>query len=134
MSLFKRIFSAKETTKKDEASATASKWLKLNNIEQVDILKKISEEKLVVIFKHSTRCGISSMVWNRFQNNEYLAREDVHFFYLDLLSYRDISTAIAQEFQVLHQSPQLLILKNNEVVHHSSHSAVNASVLANFLD
>lgn len=135
MSFLNRLFSGKNEPKTPtNEEQKASPWLTITKLEQIDYLKELSKQNLVVIFKHSTRCGISSMVWNRFQNNEYLEREDVNFFYLDLLSYRDISTKIAHEFQVLHQSPQLIILKNQNLVYHSSHSAINPSVLEQFLD
>lgn len=135
MSFLNRLFSRKNEPKTPtNEEQKVSPWLTITKHEQIDYLKELSKQNLVVIFKHSTRCGISSMVWNRFQNNKYLEREDVKFFYLDLLSYRDISTEIAHEFQVLHQSPQLIILKNQNLVHHSSHSAINPSVLEQFLD
>lgn len=130
MSFLNRLFSGKNEPKTPtNEEQKASPWLTVTKLEQIDYLKELSKQNLVVIFKHSTRCGISSMVWNRFQNNEYLEREDVNFFYLDLLSYRDISTKIAHEFQVLHQSPQLLVIKDGEAIHHASHSAIDASVL-----
>jgi bacillithiol system protein YtxJ len=42
-------------------------------------------------------------------------------YYLDLLNYRDISDEIGAQFQVMHQSPQLLIIKNEIAVAHASH-------------
>jgi len=130
MSFLNRLFSGKNEPKTPtNEEPKASPWLTITKHEQIDYLKELSKQNLVVIFKHSTRCGISSMVWNRFQNNEYLEHEEVKFFYLDLLSYRDISTEIAHEFQVLHQSPQLLVIKDGEAIHHASHSAIDASVL-----
>ena len=135
MSFLNRFFSGKDQSKTPtNEEPKASPWLTITKLEQIDYLKELSKQNLVVIFKHSTRCGISSMVWNRFQNNEYLEHEEVKFFYLDLLSYRDISNEIAYEFQVLHQSPQLIILKNQEVVHHSSHAAIDAGVLKELIE
>jgi len=50
---------------------------------------------------------------------EFNSRADFHF--LDLLSFRDVSNEVASRFQVLHQSPQLILLKNENVVAHDSH-------------
>jgi len=133
MGLFKNLFSAKnEASESSEKSANLN-WYKLTKVEQLSNLKKISNDKLVVLFKHSTRCGISRMVWNQFQSSADFPADQVELFYLDLLSYRDISDAVAQEFQVLHQSPQLIILQHGQVVHHASHSAIVPSSVNQFL-
>ena len=135
MSFLNRFFSGKDQSKTStNEQQKSSPWFTITKPEQINYLKELSAKNLVVIFKHSTRCGISSMVWNRFQNNAYLEHEDIKFFYLDLLSYRDISNEIANEFQVLHQSPQLIILRNQEVVHHSSHAAIDAGVLNELIE
>ncbi len=133
MSFLNRFFSGKDQSKTStNEQQKPSPWFTITKPEQINYLKELSKQNLVVIFKHSTRCGISSMVWNRFQKNKYLEHEDVKFFYIDLLSYRDISTEIAHEFQVLHQSPQLLIIKEGKAVYHASHSAIDASVIEEF--
>jgi bacillithiol system protein YtxJ len=88
-------------------------------------LTALSLEKPVFIFKHSTRCGISRSVFKQFEN-EYDLDTEVDPYYLDLLEFRPISTAIAIQFSVEHQSPQLIVLKNGLVVHHASHSDIDA--------
>lgn len=133
MGLFKNLFSSNSESKEKLQNKPSLDWYKLTKVEQLDSLKQISNEKLVVIFKHSTRCGISRMVWNQFQASADFPKEQVELFYLDLLSYRDVSDAITQEFQVLHQSPQLILLQHEEVVHHASHSAIVPSVINQFL-
>ncbi|GGE06995.1 bacillithiol system redox-active protein YtxJ [Psychroflexus salis] len=134
MGLFKNLFSTKSETNENSNQSNATNWFKLTKADQLSSLKQISNKKLVVIFKHSTRCGISRMVWNQFQASADFPKDEVELFYLDLLSYREVSDAIAQEFQVLHQSPQLIILKHEEVVHHASHSAITVSSIHSFLN
>jgi bacillithiol system protein YtxJ len=56
---------------------------------------------------------------------------DLH--YLDLLNYRDVSNEVGYKFQVMHQSPQLLVLRNGVVVAHASHGAINEMDLARFV-
>ena len=133
MGLFKNLFSSNNESKEKPQNKPNLDWYKLTKVDQLVNLKQISNEKLVLIFKHSTRCGISRMVWNQFQASADFPKDQVELFYLDLLSYRDVSDAIAQEFQVLHQSPQLIILQHEEVVHHSSHSAIFPSAVEQFL-
>lgn len=133
MGLFKNLFSSSNESKEIPKNKFKLDWFKLTKVEQLDNLKQISNEKLVVIFKHSTRCGISRMVWNQFQASADFPKEQVELFYLDLLIYREVSDAITQEFQVLHQSPQLILLQHEEVVHHASHSAIVPSSVNSFL-
>ena len=97
------------------------KWIPLTTIEQLETIKNQAKNEPVAIFKHSTRCGISSMVIKRFENSFDEDLKDLKVYYLDLLNYRDISNEIASQFDVVHQSPQLLVIKKGEVVTHASH-------------
>jgi bacillithiol system protein YtxJ len=54
-------------------------------------------------------------------------------YYLDLLSYRDVSVKVDPKFQVMHQSPQLLVLRNGVMVDHDSYGAINQMDLIRFL-
>jgi bacillithiol system protein YtxJ len=101
-------------------------WKKLDNISQITQIREESKEKPVLIFKHSTRCSISSMAWSRIERswqNEDSERFSPYF--LDLISYRDISNAIAEEFKVEHASPQVIVIKNGEAVYDNSHMGIN---------
>lgn len=109
-------------------------WKNLESIEQLEKLIDSSNEKTVVVFKHSTTCSISSMALNRLQrgwNEEEM--KPVDFYYLDLLSYRDISNEIAEKLQVTHQSPQLIIIKNGKATFHTSHMGVSYEELKSHL-
>lgn len=102
-------------------------WVELNDVSQLEEIEKESEEKHIVILKHSTRCGVSRMVLRMFES-DYDLPEDapVKLYFLDLISFREVSNAVAEKFGVRHESPQLIILKNREVVHHSSHQSISA--------
>lgn len=104
-------------------------WIALKTIEQLDEIVENSKTKTQLIFKHSTRCGISRMVINQFKKDYKLSENDADLYYLDLLSFRSISNAVAEKFQIRHESPQLLIIKNGEVVAHDSHSGINRLAL-----
>jgi bacillithiol system protein YtxJ len=133
MGFFDKLFNIKTTQQEETTSKSNFTWRQLEDISQLDAVEQLSEEKLVVIFKHSVSCGISNMVWHQFQNNIDFTNEHIEMLYLDLLANRDISNEITRRFRVLHQSPQILVIKNREVIHHASHSAIRISNIKQLL-
>lgn len=129
MGLFNKMFSSSDQPKEEDATP----WIELNKMEQLDEIAERSKTKTQVIFKHSTRCGISRMVISQFKKDYQLSENEVDLYYLDLLNHREISNAIADKFQVMHQSPQLLVIKNGTVVAHESHSGINNLELVKFV-
>jgi len=109
-----------------KSSANAIDWTVLNRIEDLNQLLEDSNDKPIMIFKHSTRCSISSMAKSRLENDWDL-QEEVTPVYLDLISYREISNEIADRLKVMHQSPQIILVKNGLVVHHASHNQISVS-------
>jgi len=83
---------------------------------------KESEERPVVIFKHSTTCGISAHKFFDMENDWNATPEEIGFYYLDLLAFRPMSNLVAQELGVMHQSPQIIVLKDRKPVAHTSHA------------
>jgi bacillithiol system protein YtxJ len=129
MGLFNKLFSSSsDTTEKKELP-----WISLSSMIQLEEIQRKSATKTQIIFKHSTRCGISRMVMNQFIKSYDFIESDFDLYYLDLLSYRDISNKIAETFQVYHQSPQLLIIKNGITIAHESHGNINALNLQQFI-
>ena len=108
-------------------------WIPLNDIQQLQYIAEKSKTKTQVVFKHSTRCGISRMVMNQFVESYDLNENDLDLYYLDLLSYRDVSNEVGYTFQVMHESPQLLVIKNGVTVAHASHGAINTVDLQKFV-
>jgi bacillithiol system protein YtxJ len=101
-------------------------WKELTETDQLNAILTDSNLKTQVIFKHSTRCSISSMAFQRLKAGwANQNQENVDFYYLDLLQYRSVSNAIESEFKVTHQSPQIIVVNNQEVTHHASHNAVS---------
>jgi bacillithiol system protein YtxJ len=86
-----------------------------------------------LIFKHSTRCSISRYVLSDFIAHFTYSSDEFMAHYLDLLNYREISSQIAEQFVVTHQSPQLLVVKNGKVVANASHEGINDLQLSTFL-
>ena len=106
-------------------------WIPLQEMSQLDEIVTRSYQHPQVIFKHSTRCSISSMALNRLEREDAPLGTD--FYYLDLLAYRMISSAIAERFQVHHESPQIIVIKNGEVVYDESHMAIQMQEIASQL-
>jgi bacillithiol system protein YtxJ len=97
-------------------------WISLTTEEQLSQIKEKSITVPQVIFKHSTRCSISSMVLDRLERSS--TPESIDFYYLDLIANRNISNKIAEVFNVYHESPQILIIKNGECIYDESHMGI----------
>lgn len=113
------------------ASVTHFPWIQLTNLAQLDEIVALSETQPVLIFKHSTRCSISSFALNTFQR-EWDKEQNVACYYLDLLQFREISDAIAERFGVVHQSPQVILLQNGKVIHDASHQSIDAEQISSY--
>ena len=128
MGLINKLFGGSTEPKEEKVLP----WIALSELGQLDAISEKSKTKTQVIFKHSTRCGISRMVMNQFVNDYNLTENDLDLYYLDLLNYRDVSNEVGFKFQVIHQSPQLLVIKNGIAVAHDSHGAINEIDLSRF--
>ncbi|MFY7839516.1 MAG: bacillithiol system redox-active protein YtxJ [Lacibacter sp.] len=98
-------------------------WTHLRSNEELEQLIHLSTQQPQIIFKHSTRCSISSVAKNRLEKAG--APDNAGFHYLDLLNYRPISNAIAEKFAVEHESPQILIIKDGKCVYSESHMGID---------
>lgn len=97
-------------------------WKDLNDAAQLSAILEESQHRPVVLFKHSTRCSISSMAKNRLERAGL--PEGISFYLLDLIRFRPISNQIAADFGVLHQSPQVLLIRDGKCVYDESHGAI----------
>jgi len=130
MSLF-GLFGSKNTSEVKEERVIP--WNQLTSLDQLAKIEDESKEIPVAIFKHSTRCGISRMVMNQFEKNYDIDASKMKLYYLDLLRNRDVSDEVGYKFQVMHQSPQLLVIKNGVAVSHESHHSIEAAHLRDYI-
>ena len=100
-------------------------WKDLTSIEELNSAISASNDTLVILFKHSTRCSISRMALKMIEIGWDKSLEAVDAYYLDLLNYRDVSGAITKQLDIEHQSPQMLVLKGGVVLGVSNHSEIN---------
>lgn len=98
-------------------------WKVLDDERQLDDITRQSAVKPQLIFKHSTRCSISSVAKGRLDRSQ--PTEEVDCYYLDLIRYRNISNRVSELFMVEHESPQVLLIKNGQCVYNESHMAIN---------
>jgi bacillithiol system protein YtxJ len=125
MSVFNYIFGKSGNQNSSESKIN---WIPLTFMGQLDEIVAFSNQKPVVIFKHSTRCSVSRMALKQFES-EYDLGDTVDVYFLNLLEHRDISNEIASRFGVYHQSPQLLLIKDGKSVYDVSHSDIDAGEL-----
>jgi bacillithiol system protein YtxJ len=128
MSFIKNIFG--NSTQNQSVSKVG--WRQLTNLGQLNEIGEVSTEKAVLIFKHSTRCSVSRMVLKQFENEFDLQGKIVPYF-LDLLQHREISNTIASDYEVQHQSPQVIIIKDGKAVYNASHERIDTKQLEQFI-
>ncbi|HWR94877.1 MAG TPA: bacillithiol system redox-active protein YtxJ [Flavobacterium sp.] len=129
MGILNSIFGKSESNNEIELKLN---WKRLEKLEQLDSIPQLSNEKPILIFKHSTRCVISKMALKQFEN-EFNFGDRVEVYFLDLLNYREISNEIASRFDVYHQSPQLILIQNGKAIYDASHQEISANKLEVFL-
>ena len=98
-------------------------WKHIKSTEDLEQLDKNSFEAPVLLYKHSTRCSISSAALSRIERKWHDKVPEAWF--LDLITHRDISDAIATRYGIQHESPQLLLISKGVCIKHQSHMEVN---------
>lgn len=98
-------------------------WTTLDSADQVQAIK--GNPGYSLIFKHSTRCSISMMAKRRFEMDMDKLPAEMTLYFLDLIRYRELSNLVAEDFQVYHESPQMLVIKNGECILDQSHGAIS---------
>jgi len=101
-------------------------WIQLTNEQELNDIKDLSNSQPVLIFKHSTRCSISSTALNRLERSwKDEEVKNIKPYLLDLLSFRSVSNNITDQFKIPHESPQILLIRNGQCVYSASHLSIN---------
>lgn len=107
-------------------------WNKLETEEGLDQLIELSNEQPIMVFKHSTRCSISSMALSRLERSWSDGNsEKVTPYYLDLIANRSVSNKLSELSHVMHESPQVIVLKGGKAVYNASHMSINTDDIVN---
>lgn len=128
MSIFNNLFGNTE-----QGNVSKIEWRKVTDLGQLNEMTELSFEKPVLIFKHSTRCSISRFALKQFENGYDFSNEELQPYFLDLLEYRSISNEVASRFDVFHQSPQILIIKDGKSIYDESHDSISVSGVKSIL-
>jgi len=128
MGLLKSLFRSRN----EDNNVNIIEWKNLEIITDIDGIIGQSESNTIVIFKHSTRCGISSSVLRRFEKQANPLPDQTIFYLLNVIQHRNISNEISQRFSIHHESPQLMIIKQRKVIAHDSHYEILNIDLSNY--
>ncbi len=113
---------------------TIMNWTKLTDHAQLDTIDAASTAKPILIFKHSTRCSISSTALARMERGWTPELSATHtVYYLDLLAHRHLSNTISQRYELEHESPQVLVIREGKCVYSVSHLAITPQEVAQAL-
>ncbi len=107
-------------------------WYILNTIAGVEEIKARSHEMPCLIFKHSTTCSISHIAKSRLER-DWCFDETIAPYYLDLKNFREVSNYLATTFDVYHESPQVLLIRNGECSYDASHMDITVQELSETL-
>ena len=116
-----------------EIEDTYLSWTPLISVDEINTIKEISKNQSILIFKHSTRCGISRMIIKQFESLFNEETKHLKVYYLDLLNFREVSSKLSEVFQAIHQSPQLLVIKNGVSVYDESHYEITKVNLSKYI-
>ena len=104
-------------------------WLSLAAMSQIEEIAEHSKSTPCIVYKHSTRCSLSSLARHRLEKDWLFSDQAVLPYFLDLIANRDVSNLVEEYFGVRHQSPQLLLIRDGRCVYHASHLDINARSL-----
>lgn len=108
-------------------------WIPLNEPEQIEQVLERSKNKPQIIYKHSTRCAVSSIALFSLQGLSADTKEQADFNFLNVIDQRELSKFVSEKLQIRHESPQLLLIRDGEVEWHGSHYEVKAETVAEIL-
>jgi bacillithiol system protein YtxJ len=107
---------------KDNDANGKSIKIELGHKDQWQEILTLSQENPIFIYKHSSRCGISSVVLSRFEKQ--ISERDDSYYHLHIQAQRELSNWLAEELGIRHESPQLIVIKNEKAIAYDSHYAL----------
>jgi bacillithiol system protein YtxJ len=109
-------------------------WKDLKSENELHFVIQKSYDVPIAIFKHSTFCEISTLVKSRLELQWDIPHDALDVYCVDLHAHRPVSNEIARRLGVLHESPQLIVIKDGQPIYDASHADVNVEELRNALD
>ena len=102
-------------------------------MEEITNLAKCNDvlrQRSAILFKHSYACDLSSeayQVMSRFVS----VNKDANVYLISVLDYPEIARYVSEKTEIRHESPQVLAMRNGEVLAHASHRRITAGFLEN---
>ena len=112
-----------------KSKSKSHRWEYLRDVNTFNQLVHESTEKPLVIFKHSTRCPISSMALDRFNDAASEIAAESNLVMIDVIDYIPTSLHVADALGVMHQSPQVLVVHNEKAVYDNSHNGIQGKTV-----
>ena len=102
-------------------------------IKSIDALHEAWRKSQLIIFKHSTLCGVSARAYQEVEQFA-LVHKDIPIYLVKVRESRQVSAEVEQRTGVLHESPQVIIVSNGVVIWHASHYGVTANSITGHLN
>jgi bacillithiol system protein YtxJ len=99
-------------------------FVRITDTKAFEELLSRSKEGPVVIFKHSTTCPISARAYHQMERFE--GEVDL----VEIQKARELSREIQDRTGVEHETPQVIVLRNGQVVWNASHWKIKAETVA----
>ena len=106
-------------------------------LDSVDALERVivvSEERLVLLFKHSVTCDISAQAHDAlvtyFSDGKHTAQPAI----VTVQTHPDVSDAVATRLNVRHETPQVILIQEGRMVWEASHFYVTAQTIKDAID
>jgi bacillithiol system protein YtxJ len=99
-------------------------FVKVTDTKEFQELADRSKDQPVVIFKHSLTCPISAAAY------EQMAELAGEVALVEVQNARELSAEIENRLKINHESPQVLVLRNGQVVWEASHFKITADAVA----
>jgi bacillithiol system protein YtxJ len=102
-------------------------WSPISGIDNIDAILQASSEKPQLIYKHSHRCSVCILAKEELEGIADQVLDSSDLYMINVIHQRDLSNAIASTFDVRHESPQVIIIKDGEVAWKGSHWAIKGT-------
>ena len=99
----------------------------VESLEGLDALLEESHKKPIVLFKHSSTCGISAHIF------EEIKSVDAQINVVVVQHAREVSNAIEARTGYRHQSPQAFVIRGGKAVYQASHYGIDPSAIDEIL-
>ncbi|MBC2724467.1 bacillithiol system redox-active protein YtxJ [Desulfosporosinus sp.] len=111
-----------------------AEFKEINSPQDLEGILEESRLRKIIIFKHSTACPTSARAWQEVQDFIQESSDEILVVMIKVIESRSISNQLAETLGVKHQSPQVLLLSNRQILWHTSHQTVTQTNIKKALE